>query len=274
MPRNPLLLLATSLALLLAGPGCTGSSGCRVNLDCPSGELCSAGSCQQSTIKACSGDSDCPSGEACIAAACQPDCTTQGCPQGELCDSASHRCLVRVYAGADGGGTGGSTTGGNTGGTTTGGTTGATIPYCQSCAGTSCGNPKNFCMQDARGFSFCGQDCSAGQPCPDGASCTTITDPNTGSFLGMNCTPNTFLCWCAQKNDTWANYANDFMQNNCQYCHVSHPQNTQFTSYANVSNNAAAIEYQIGTALMPLGTTLSASDQTRILNWFECGLAQ
>jgi hypothetical protein len=285
----PSPLLLAFAAALSCGTGCYGWPACRVNLDCPSGQVCMEGSCQHAGLIACAIDSDCPGGHVCLASVCQADCSVQGCPQNELCDGQSHRCRALVYASTNGGGsgtsgttssgttTGGTTTAGSTGsGTTTGGTTGPPpVPYCHACiGGTDCGSTTDLCIKDARGFSFCGTDCGSGQQCPTGATCTDITDPNSGNFLGKNCFPNTYLCWCAPNGDTWSNYADAFLQNNCQYCHVNHSGNTQFTSYANVQGVAQRIESQIGNGLMPLGKTLSQGDQARILNWFECGLPQ
>jgi hypothetical protein len=276
-PAVPILLVSIATA---TGAGCYGLPGCRVNLDCSSGQYCQQGSCQPSPLRQCSGDSNCNSGEVCINSVCQPDCVAQGCTQGDRCDSNSHQCVTIVFVNTNGGGTtGGTTTGGTTsGGTTTSGTStgGPPPPFCSSCATGSCGPVTSVCMQDARGFEFCGTDCTDGQACPTGAQCisTNKFNPQTGQTI-FNCFPDSFLCWCSPNSDTWSNYADGFFTSNCQTCHSQYPtQLTQFTSFQNVQNASSNIQAQIGYEYMPLQHTLTQDERARILNWLDCGLPQ
>ena len=288
MTRSPAthhLLALLSFLPLAAGTGCYGLPGCRVNLDCPSGQICQAGSCQPNTLRGCTGDSSCGSGEVCINSVCQPDCATQGCPQGQRCDDQSHRCLALVFASAtSGGGTSGTTGGGTTSGTTTGTSTGGTTgpppaAFCSPCTSTSCGPVTSVCLQDARGFNFCGTDCTDGQPCPTGAQCfaTSKFNPNNAARI-YNCFPSGFLCYCVNNGDTWMNYAQALFTNKCQSCHSQYPTtlaNFQFTSYANVSNVAARIQVQLAYSYMPLSpVSLTPDDRVRLLNWLDCGLKE
>jgi hypothetical protein len=280
------MLLAIAAA---SGAGCYAIQGCHVNYDCPVGSVCLSGSCQPSLLRGCNVDGDCNSGETCFHGACQPDCVTQGCPQGDRCDSQTHQCLAIVYAGTSGDpptttGTGGTTTGGSTGssttgGTTTGGTTGAVAaPFCSSCAGgVSCGPVTSVCMTDQRGFQFCGVDCTDGQTCPTGSSCIATDKANPLNAQTIyNCFPNSFLCYCSPNGDTWGNYAQAFFTNTCQACHSQYSgQLTQFTSYQNVQQASTIIQVQLGYDNMPRApVNITQDERTRILNWLDCGLPE
>ena len=294
MIRLPSLTAHTCSLLLALAPlagvtGCYGTSGCRTNLDCPNGEFCVQGSCQTNGLRWCTADSDCNSGQVCFNSSCQPDCATQGCPIGDRCDATTHQCLAIVYASTNGdppttssgSGTTGGTTGGSTsGGSTTGGsTTGAPpAPYCSSCAGTSCGPVTSVCMEDGRGFNFCGTDCTDGQACPMGSECvfTSVFNPNTAQRI-MNCFPMDFLCYCVPNGDTWSNYAQSFFATNCTSCHSMYStlSNYQFTTYQNVLSHASLIQTQVGNEYMPAyPNTLTQDERGRILNWLGCGMAQ
>jgi hypothetical protein len=138
------------------------------------------------------------------------------------------------------------------------------------------------------GGGYCGVSCTS--TCSSAtASCVTIYDAS-GNVLGKNCVPTSGSCGLgtgggsgggggpgtgggsgtggggSSCTDTWSNYASAFFNSYCANCH-----GTEFSTQADVSSNAAATKSSISTGSMPPGG-LSSSEQTRILNWFNCGM--
>ncbi len=69
-------------------------TGCATDADCPTGEVCQAGTCVPAPPSACRTNADCPVGETCVNGSCvtspPPACRTDAdCPPGEVCVSGS-----------------------------------------------------------------------------------------------------------------------------------------------------------------------------------------
>ncbi len=111
MKRFKYFCLHILIMLVLASPMVAeGQSGCRLNSDCPVGNICSDGSCVTDPV--CSGSPTpcwcpgvtCPEGSVCILGQSNycfiPECISDlDCQLGEVCSSGS--CVVDVFADRD-----------------------------------------------------------------------------------------------------------------------------------------------------------------------------
>ena len=167
---------------------CRRRMACDTNLDCPEDTFCDSttGNCIE--LGKCTDDKHCPLGQICSQAfSCVPGCRDAGdcplgrvcldghcesglcedksyCAAGELCDPETMTCYDAYDE--------------------------QTAPYCRPCVPTgigepnSCGDGANFCVMTGNDPSlepFCGVDCSRGQPCPNGYSCSLILRAVGGS---------------------------------------------------------------------------------------------
>ena len=77
---------------------------------------------------------------------------------------------------------------------------------------------------------------------------------------------------------TYANFAGAFFQSKCSGCHGTGGAGSGkwvFSGYTSVKNNSAAIKAAISSGLMPQpANSLSASEKTRIIKWFDEGLLE
>ena len=98
----------------------------------------------------------------------------------------------------------------------------------------------------------------------------TYTITLTGSGGGLTRTASVSLTVTAPvcTTDTWNSWAHSFFTSNCTGCH------SNFGSYSGVSSDQSNIQQQISSGNMPLGSSLSSSDKSRILKWLGCGLPQ
>lgn len=137
--------------------------GCPNCPQCPVGEVCDNGTCAAPV--ACSDANPCPGTDVCDGGSCRPcsgdecpatgDCTTNGCPDGQTCNTASGQC--------------------ETGG-------GPTAEGCDSCqVADDCGSGWK-CAPLPTGLA-CLPPCGSGNDCPTGWSCQS-----------GNCTPVSFRC--------------------------------------------------------------------------------
>jgi hypothetical protein len=96
----------------------------------------------------------------------------------------------------------------------------------------------------------------------------SLTISGTGGGLtrtaGLGLTVSAPAC----TTDTWGNWAHSFFTTNCTACH------SQFGTYGSVQSDKTNIQTKISNGSMPAGSTLSASDKSRILQWISCGLPQ
>jgi len=85
---------------------------------------------------------------------------------------------------------------------------------------------------------------------------------------GSSSTSTSALTDCSAVTDTWSTYGQSFFATNCRTCHE---HTSQFGSQSAVLNSINSIESEISSGAMPEGTTLSATDKTRILSYLACG---
>ncbi len=147
---------------------CIEATRCTSDLQCPIGTLCNLVTfrCEPG----CRVNGDCPLSQVCRCPADQPECEIGLCKAG-LCDDQSFCKYAELCeydpAVED------TTCQPDTRG-----------PYCEQCqlsAGSGlalCDQPGNYCLVDTSvpggRASFCGVDCSAGQPCPNGFECDFV----------------------------------------------------------------------------------------------------
>ncbi len=96
-----------------------------------------------------------------------------------------------------------------------------------------------------------------------GAAATTTTTGGTGTTTGGT-TTSTSGTACAE---TWTSYAKNFFTTNCVSCHSS------MGAYSTITGDAATMRVYISSRSMPRGSTLSAADYNKILDWFDCSPA-
>jgi len=94
---NGLIIIIASV--IIASCGKKGNE-CKTNADCPSGEICIAGSCE--SPEKCSKDSDCESGYVCLNNICIPKeagkCNTDSdCPPNYACENK--KCMIKPVQG-------------------------------------------------------------------------------------------------------------------------------------------------------------------------------
>ncbi|RMG17178.1 MAG: hypothetical protein D6729_09480 [Deltaproteobacteria bacterium] len=194
---NPPLCLCTTDSACAEGEFCNAAGtcqprvGCFTNDDCPEDLFCDRNNDQCIEKNRCTSDLHCPIGTLCnlVTFRCEPGCRVNGdcplrqvcrCPEddpecevgrckSDLCDDQSF-CGLKELCELDP-------------------EIGDTVcvedtrgPYCRQCERTpgqglsgACDAPANYCLVDTsipggRG-SFCGVDCSEGQPCPNGFGC-------------------------------------------------------------------------------------------------------
>jgi hypothetical protein len=258
-----------------AGQSTSGDPDAGTVISQPGGPVCAT----------CQADSDCgDNGNFCL----QDDNGTLGC--GTICQSAAD-CPTGsdCYNITDQSGT---SVGANcfpTSGLC--GSSTPTVDVCSTCQTDSdCGANGNICLQDQNGTNGCGTLCQATSDCPSGDTCYRITD-STGATLGHNCFPTTQLCdgsvtppdagsgrpdagstdagSSSCTSDTWAGFAQSFLQNNCTGCHNHSFGNT--VSYNTVKSEASSLASRIRSGNMPPGGGLNSSDKSRILTWLGCG---
>ncbi len=69
---------------------CTSPTACHSNGDCPAGEICSNGKCQNAPPPPqCTSNGNCTKGEVCVKGACQPCTSTSQCDAGLVCTSGA-----------------------------------------------------------------------------------------------------------------------------------------------------------------------------------------
>ena len=92
----------------------------------------------------------------------------------------------------------------------------------------------------------------------------TLTVTATGGGVSHTATIALTIAAAACTQDTWGNFAQAFMANNCAGCH------SFASSVATLKPHQNAARISDGS--MPPGGGLSASDKSRILLWLSCGL--
>ncbi|MCP4503787.1 MAG: hypothetical protein GY822_28000 [Deltaproteobacteria bacterium] len=158
---------------------------CTKDTHCPYAHICNAleGRC----ILGCNDDGDCLLGQGCVKEAigtigqCQAGrCTANNqCGYGELCNLEDGFCVYDARG-----------------------------PICQGCSGgvasDDCEEPANYCLTDSsdptRSSEFCGVDCSQGQPCPFGYSCSDVI--LFGQSLGLPACSGAETCVLDGPEDT------------------------------------------------------------------------
>lgn len=196
-------------------------------------------------VDGCRFDSDCPDSFYCVEGVCRvdgPQCQTSSdctsdhhCVNG-VCEQACQLtgCPTGETCAASGSCSGGSGTGGVDAGHDGGSAGGAD-------AGTHDGGTTGGADAGHDGGSTGGPDAG------------TTGGPDAGPV----CTP-----------DTWTNYSSAAFRNNCSGCH------SWATSYSKVASRQYSIAADISSGSMPRGSSLPASDKTRMLKWLNCGLPQ
>ena len=176
------LLLLMALVLGLAG-GC--QPDCEISAHCEIGMACQDGSCVQASCRTsqdcsieqycseergmceagCETDRDCFSFHRCSEGSCvNHGCrsTVLDCGMGEFCNDLTGECYP------------------------------AAGPYCRECNGDEdCGGGANRCVRVGGVGLYCGVDCSAGQECPRGYSCSSVIDA-VGNPVAFQCIT---ACW-------------------------------------------------------------------------------
>jgi hypothetical protein len=93
--------------------------------------------------------------------------------------------------------------------------------------------------------------------------------------VGVVCRPNDAACGTRLTasvltcTDTWSSYGQNFFLTTC--IGACHRHDTWFTTVADVAALADSIRLDVETGSMPVGQTLSASEQRRLLTWLACG---
>lgn len=197
-----------------AAGDCQAQVGCYTNDDCPTGLICDTSNNHCIEKNHCTSDIECPIGSLCnlVTFRCEPGCHVDGdcplkqvcrCPQSDpkcaigqcktgLCDDKSF-CAYKQLCEQDP----------NIGDSVC--VTDTRGPYCSQCqlgAGQGlalCDQPGNYCLVDTSipgGMgSYCGVDCSQGQPCPNGFGCDYVVIL-TQSLCGVDadCPPTGGTC--------------------------------------------------------------------------------
>jgi hypothetical protein len=144
---------------------------CTLDSHCPFGNICTE--LEKKCEPGCRDEGDCNIGQACVGGGlgrigqCAAGVCTENnlCKFGELCNLEEASCVFDTRG-----------------------------PYCFSCTGgvasDDCGAYGNYCLTDTSDplgrSSFCGVDCSQGQPCPFGYEChDVIIIPPAAPFCGV-----------------------------------------------------------------------------------------
>jgi len=164
--------------------------------------------------------------------------------------------------GAGGGGGGGGGGGVNLDGRTDGG-------FCDHCAIQANCEAGSLCLGL---LPRCGVDCSS-TPCPQGATCTTITSGKL--ILGRQCVPDDAACGPGSVDpllsctDTWTGYGQGFFATTC--VGSCHRHEGLWTSVGVVRAEADDIRRDVDNGSMPQDQTLSPAERARLLTWLACG---